>query len=111
MYAGQAEKRDCPFHVPSVGKFAASAKRWLTASSRWSRVQRAQMVDPDRGVDQDHAGSAWRRGSGFNCFSDPPKRAKRFALSRSIKARSASRIRAVFLVTPVRAWALPAGSV
>jgi hypothetical protein len=60
-----------------------------------------QMIDPDRGIDQDHAEPGRLRGTGFNCPSLPPRRARRRALSRSIKARKPSLTKAVFSATPV----------
>jgi hypothetical protein len=61
----------------------------------------AQMIDPDRGVDQDHLGFGRRRGIGFRPASLPPRRASRRALSRSISALSASRTKADFSRNPV----------
>src|SRR5258706_6537309 len=66
----------------------------------------AQMIDPYRTVDQDHAGSARRRGAAVAFGSVPPSKASRRALSRSISALSASRTSEDFSVRPVKAWAL-----
>src|SRR3954471_12776891 len=59
------------------------------------RVLAPQMVDPDRAVCQDHLPKR-RRGGAFNRGEVPPSRARRRALSRSIRALSASRTRADF---------------
>jgi hypothetical protein len=64
----------------------------------------AQMIDPDRRIDQDHGRVVGRRrGVTFNLASVPPSRANRRALSRSISALSASRTRLDFSFTPVKA--------
>src|SRR5216683_3079173 len=63
----------------------------------------AQMIDPDRRIDQDHGRVGRRRGGTFNLDSVPPRRANRRALSRSISALSASRTRLDFSLTPVKA--------
>ncbi len=42
----------------------------------------AEIIDPDRRIDQYHAGSKRRRGGTSSCGSDPPRRASRRALSR-----------------------------
>src|SRR3954463_505277 len=54
-----------------------------------------QMIDPDRGVRQNHLPKR-RRGGAFSRGEVPPNRARRFALSRSIKALSASLIKVDF---------------
>src|SRR5271165_6903995 len=46
----------------------------------------AEMVYPNRGIDQNHAGRDRRRGGAFNPLSLPPSFASRRALSRSISA-------------------------
>jgi hypothetical protein len=69
-------------------------------------IARAQMVDPNRGVDQDHADLGRLRRGGLRFGSLPPRRASRRALSRSISALSASRTRADFSRRPVKACAL-----
>jgi hypothetical protein len=63
----------------------------------------AEMVYPNRGVDQNHAGLGRRRGGAFNPRSLPPSLANRRALSRSIRALSASLTRPDFSVKPVSA--------
>jgi hypothetical protein len=60
----------------------------------------AQMIDPDRGVDEDQA--IFRRGVGARSGSEPPRRASRRALSLSIRAFKASRTRLDFSFRPVR---------
>jgi hypothetical protein len=61
----------------------------------------AEMVYPNRGIDQNHGGLDRRRGGAFNPRSLPPSLANRRALSRSIRALSASLTRADFSVRPV----------
>jgi hypothetical protein len=63
----------------------------------------AQMVYPNRRIDQNHAGLGRRRGGRRNLSSLPPSFASRRALSRSISALSASRTRRDFSVNPVSA--------
>jgi hypothetical protein len=70
----------------------------------------AQMIDPDRRIDQDHGRAGRRRRGVFNLGSVPPSRANRRALSRSISALSASRTRLDFSFTPVKAWAFATSS-
>lgn len=41
-----------------------------------------KMIDPDRGIDQNHAATERRRGTGRKPGSVPPRRASRRALSR-----------------------------
>ena len=64
-------------------------------------VTGAQMIDPDRSIDQDHLVVGRRRGTGAKSGSLPPSRAKRRALSRSISALRASRTNADFSRKPV----------
>jgi len=66
------------------------------------RVPAAQMIYPNRRINQDHAGRDRRRGGAFSAPSLPPSRAKRRALSRSISALSASRTKLDFSVKPVK---------
>src|SRR4051812_37422837 len=61
---------------------------------RKALVAAAQMVDPDRGIHQDHAALIRRRGGAFKSGWVPPSRASRYALSRSMSAFSASLTRA-----------------
>ena len=65
-----------------------------------------QVIDPNRTVDHDHLALGLRRGAAFSAGSLAPKRASRFALSRSISALSASRTSKVFSLAPVSACAL-----
>jgi hypothetical protein len=67
-----------------------------------SGVSPAEVVDPNRGVDQYLRGRGRRRGTWARDGWVPPSRASRRALSRSIRAASASRTTAVFPVLPVR---------
>jgi hypothetical protein len=64
-------------------------------------VRGAQMMHPDGRIDQDHAGFERRLLGVLSAGSVPPKRARRRALSRSIKALSASRTMADFSRSPV----------
>ncbi|CAI10273.1 hypothetical protein p1B32 (plasmid) [Aromatoleum aromaticum EbN1] len=75
------------------------------------RFGATQVVDPDRGVHQDHSScSGRRRGMSVSCGSEPPSRASRRALSRWMSARKASFTKADFSVMPVSAWALAKSS-
>ncbi len=73
----------------------------LIEQGREDVIALTQMIHPDRSVDQDHAGCGRRRGGTVSFGSLPPNRANRRALSRSIRALSASRTRADFSVRPV----------
>src|SRR5205814_9459384 len=64
------------------------------------RYRPVQMIDPDGGIDEDQAGR--RRRGAFARGSLPPRRASRLALSRAIRARRPSWIRAVRSCVPVR---------
>ena len=64
-------------------------------------VASPQVVNPDRGIRENHFRPALRRGTLFSPGIVPPRDASRRALSRSIRAFSASRINAVFSATPV----------
>src|SRR3981081_1395306 len=64
-----------------------------------------QMIDPNRGIRQDHLPKR-RRGGAFSRGEVPPSRARRRALSRSIKALSASLTRADFSSMFVSSWAM-----
>ena len=66
-------------------------------------VMPTQMIDPDGRIHQDHARAGRRRGGASKAGSLPPKRANRRALSRSIRALSASRTRPDFSFNPVKA--------
>ena len=66
-------------------------------------VTHAEVIYPDRRIDQDHAGSGRRRGATFNSGSVPPNSASRRALSRAINALSASRTSADLFIRPVMA--------
>src|ERR1700756_5181273 len=69
-------------------------------------VARAQMINPDRGVGEDQFFPGRRRGTFFTPGMVPPSDASLRALSRSMRALSASRINAVFSATPVNSWAV-----
>jgi len=69
-----------------------------------------QMVDPDRGVGENHRSAPRRRGGAFKSGSLPPSRASRRALSRSTRARSASWTIRDFSRKPVKACALASRS-
>ena len=77
----------------------------IIEEARQDRIAVAEMVDPDRAVDQDHAASDRRRGATAASGSEPPRRTRRAALSRSISAFSASRTSDDFSVRPVNACA------
>jgi len=47
-----------------------------------SLIRCAQVINPDGGIDQNHAGTVWRLGISANCGSEPPSKASRLALSR-----------------------------
>ncbi len=62
----------------------------------------AKVVDPDGGIDENHATRpGLRRLMGLRPGSDPPSFASRRALSRAINASNPRRTRAVFLGIPV----------
>ena len=69
-----------------------------------------QMVDPDGGIDEDHAvfrrACPRRLGIGRRVFSDPPSAARRLALSRATSASSPARTTAVFSRRPLNWVAL-----
>src|SRR5208282_3113929 len=69
-------------------------------------IFRAEVVDPDGGICEDQRARARRRGVFLNLGMVPPREANRRALSRSISAFSASRIKAVFSATPVNSRAM-----
>jgi len=69
-----------------------------------------KIIDPDGSIDQDHAGSGRRRGAASLWGSVPPRRARRTALSRSIRALRASRTSDDFSVKPVKDWAFAISS-
>src|SRR5208282_2238699 len=74
-------------------------------------VSRTEMIDPDRRICENQFGRAFvlpsrRRGIFFNSGIVPPRDANLRALSRSMRALSASRINAVFSATPVNSWAI-----
>ena len=65
-------------------------------------VSRAQAIDPNGRVDEDHATRPGRRRRiALNPGSVPPSLASRRALSRAINASRPMRTSAVFLETPV----------
>lgn len=65
------------------------------------RLTRAKVVHQNGCVNQNHARFDWRRRLGCKSGADPPKAAKRAALSRGIKASSVSRINCPRLVSPL----------
>jgi hypothetical protein len=78
------------------------------------RVFRTEVVDPDGGIGEDQFVPApdrlvrrlLRREIFFNFGMVPPREANLRALSRSIRALRASRIKSVFSDTPVNSWAV-----
>jgi hypothetical protein len=74
-------------------------------------VSRAQMVNPHGRVDQNQAGLPWRlRGAASNLGCDPPSRARRLALSRSISAFNPSLSTAERSIGPASLVALASSS-
>ena len=69
-------------------------------------VSRTKVVDPNRGIGENQFVPGLRRGILFNFGIVPSRDANRRALSRSMRALSASRISAVFSATPVNSWAM-----
>jgi hypothetical protein len=69
------------------------------------RLGGMEVVDPDRGVDQDHVAPSRRRGAAVAWLSEPPRAARRLALSTRIKVSSPSRKSADFSVIPVNSVA------
>jgi hypothetical protein len=65
------------------------------------RIACAQVINPNRGIDEDQMASDFRRGMAFKSGLLQPSLAKRRAASRSVKAVSASRTKADFSVKPV----------
>ena len=60
-----------------------------------------EVVDPDRRVNQDHVAPPHRRGAAVAWLSEPPRAARRLALSTRIKVSSPSRKSADLSVMPV----------
>ncbi len=71
-----------------------------------TKVSRTKVVNPNRGVRENQFVPGLRRGIFFNFGIVPSRDANRRALSRSMRALSASRINAVFSATPVNSWAM-----
>src|SRR4029077_3866492 len=69
-------------------------------------VSPTEMVDPNGRICENQFGLTRRRGIFFNSGIVPPSDANLRALSRSMRALRASRINAVFSVTPVNSWAM-----
>jgi hypothetical protein len=78
--AGEVPHRDL------TGNPGMTENETLVKESRQGRVTAAKMADPNRGVDQDHADAALRRGVARKSGSDPANAASRRALSRSMSA-------------------------
>lgn len=74
------------------------------------RLTTAKMVDPDRGIDQNHAARGRRRGTDVIPGSLPPNRANRAAASRAINAFNASRSSAGVSLIPTYAFAVAISS-
>ena len=70
---------------------------------REARHTRAEMIDPNRGINKDHGDQAagLLRGMGRSFFSVPPSMASRRLLSRAINASNPRLTRAVFSLIPV----------
>jgi hypothetical protein len=74
-------------------------------------VAPAEVIDPNRGIDQDQASvSSRRRGAGSSSGSLPPNLASRLALSRSINAFNPSRTIAERSFEPISFMALASSS-
>jgi hypothetical protein len=73
-------------------------------------VARPEMVDPDGCIGQDQGALDRRRGGAFKPGWLPPKRANLRALSRSMRALSASRTKLDFSFKPVKASAFATSS-
>jgi hypothetical protein len=70
-------------------------------------ITTTEMIHPDRGINQDQAMRSERlRGETFILGSEPPRRARRLALSRSISAFSPSRRTAARSIGPIKLIAL-----
>ena len=110
---GAVRLRQPPQHAQNLRTPPQIAERELTQHERVPehlavaqqrreyRAGRPQVIDPDRRVDEDHAGFGRRRGILFRSGSLPPSRANRRAASRSTNALSASRMSADFSRIPV----------
>ena len=70
------------------------------------KVSRTKVVDPNRRIRENQFGPGLRRGIFFSFGIVPSRDANRRALSRSMRALSASRISADFSATPVNSWAV-----
>lgn len=68
------------------------------------------MVDPDRGVDQDHVALSRPPGAAAASLPEPPRAARRLAFSTRIKASSPSRSSADLSVMPVSSVARASSS-
>ena len=108
--AGSRKTRQHPqyeFALTQVAQSELADNEWMCQRCasfeqlRKGRVTVAEMLDPNRRIDQDHAPADRRLGGALRSGSVPPRRAKRRALSRSISALSASRIRLDFSLSPV----------
>ena len=99
---GQRVQNDFPLAHLSQGKFANDEGMRQHATGRRAALRAIiaapQMIDPNRGVDQNQARAGRRRGAGSISGSLPPSRASRRALSRSISAleRLAHKARLLF---------------
>ena len=97
------------FALPQIaeGKFASHKRMTKNQTEVEQAHQRLvngpQMLHPDRSIDQNHLRADRRRGGATRSGSLPPNRANRRALSRSIRALSASRTKADFSRSPVKA--------
>src|SRR6266851_820275 len=71
-----------------------------------TKVSRTKVFNPNRSIGENQFVPGLRRGIFLNFGIVPSRDANRRALSRSMRALSASRIRAVFSATPVNSWAM-----
>jgi hypothetical protein len=77
----------------------------VTEERNECRLRGMEVVDPDRSVDQDHLAPSRRRGAAVAPLSEPPRAARRLALSTRIKVSSPSRKSADLSVIPVNSVA------
>jgi hypothetical protein len=77
----------------------------VTEKRNKRRLGGMEVVNPDRSIDQDHLAPSRRRGAAVAWLSEPPRAAKRLALSTRIRVSSPSRKSADLSVMPVNSAA------
>src|SRR3990172_3013979 len=107
LWEVRQETEDLP-PVPEVATrqlsdYKRMAERCLVMEKRLQTgIARAEGLDPNGGVNENHAAlTGRRRRTGRRPFSVPPRPARRRALSRAMRASSPRRTREVFSLTPV----------